>query len=221
MEQQFNNMIQVLTYFADQCDMFKPMLEGVQQLQSQNTELKGQLEQSVIVQNRLQLETSFSADYANFGIATVNVTNDDSVSVNNQESYKPVSKENDLYDLIKSVINVGKDNYNKKDMEYKLDFYSMIEKIDFDKYSELIGLIESQHTEVEPPKDENTSTKEENKTPENDDSSNPIEDNKDTSATTPNEEKEETDTDKKDEQNSNTENAESSKESDNTVTINK
>lgn len=171
MEQQFNNMIQVLTYFADQCDMYKPMLDGVQHLKDQNELLKDQLKQSVIIQNRLQLESSFSADYANFGIATVNAASVDNVDVTREQTYKSISKEDDLYSLIKSVIDIGKDNYNKKDMEYKLDFYSMIEKIDFDKYMELIELIESQHedetvkedVEESIPSKEETSKDEENK----------------------------------------------------------
>lgn len=171
MEQQFNNMIQVLTYFADQCDMYKPMLDGVQHLKDQNEVLKDQLKQSVIIQNRLQLESSFSADYANFGIATVNAASVDNVDVAREQTYKSISKEDDLYSLIKSVIDIGKDNYNKKDMEYKLDFYSMIEKIDFDKYMELIELIESQHedetvkedVEESIPSKEETSKDEENK----------------------------------------------------------
>ncbi len=171
MEQQFNNMIQVLTYFADQCDMYKPMLDGVQHLKDQNEILKDQLKQSVIIQNRLQLESSFSADYANFGIATVNAASVDNVDVAREQTYKSISKEDDLYSLIKSVIDIGKDNYNKKDMEYKLDFYSMIEKIDFDKYMELIELIESQHedetvkedVEESIPSKEETSKDEENK----------------------------------------------------------
>ena len=171
MEQQFNNMIQVLTYFADQCDMYKPMLDGVQHLKDQNELLKDQLKQSVIIQNRLQLESSFSADYANFGIATVNAASVNKVDVAREQTYKSISKEDDLYSLIKSVIDIGKDNYNKKDMEYKLDFYSMIEKIDFDKYMELIELIESQHedetvkedVEESIPSKEETSKDEENK----------------------------------------------------------
>lgn len=171
MNPQFNNMIQVLTYFADQCDMYKPMLDGVQHLKDQNDLLKEQLKQSVIIQNRLQLESSFSADYANFGIATVNAASVDKVDVARKQTYKSISKEDDLYGLIKSVIDIGKDNYNKKDMEYKLDFYSMIEKIDFDKYMELIELIESQHedetvkedVEESIPSKEETSKDEENK----------------------------------------------------------
>lgn len=187
MEQQFNNMIQVLTYFADQCDMYKPMLDGVQHLKDQNEILKDQLKQSVIIQNRLQLESSFSADYANFGIATVNTASVDNVDVAREQTYKSVSKEDDLYSLIKSVIDIGKDNYNKKDMEYKLDFYSMIEKIDFDKYMELIELIESQHedetvkedVEESIPSKEETSKDEENESGETDkDAVNDSSDNK-------------------------------------------
>ena len=44
MNTQFNNMIQVLTYFANQCDMFRPMLEGVESLQQENQYLKQELD---------------------------------------------------------------------------------------------------------------------------------------------------------------------------------
>ena len=129
MNTQFNNMIQVLTYFANQCDMFRPMLEGVESLQQENQYLKQELDKSIIVQNRMQLNTTFSADYANFGVAVT------SQYSNNEKAAK--NEQDDLYNLFKSVISVGRDNYDREDMEYKLDFYSMIEKLDFDRYIEL------------------------------------------------------------------------------------
>lgn len=147
MNTQFDNMIQVLTYFANQCDLFKPMLEGVESLQQENAYLKDELEKSLIVQNRMQLNTTFSADYANFGVvvASESVAADDS-----SEEEKPTatkSVEDDLYNLFKSVISIGKDNYDRKDMQYKLDFYSMVDRLDFDRYIELWDLIDSQHAE--------------------------------------------------------------------------
>lgn len=146
MNTQFDNMIQVLTYFANQCDLFKPMLEGVESLQQENAYLKDELEKSLIVQNRMQLNTTFSADYANFGVvvASESVAADDT---SEEKSAAEKSVEDDLYNLFKSVISIGKDNYDKKDMQYKLDFYSMVDRLDFDRYIELWDLIDSQHAE--------------------------------------------------------------------------
>lgn len=145
MNTQFDNMIQVLTYFANQCDLFKPMLEGVESLQQENAYLKDELEKSLIVQNRMQLNTTFSADYANFGVvvASESVVEDTS----EEKSAAEKSVEDDLYNLFKSVISIGKDNYDRKDMQYKLDFYSMVDRLDFDRYIELWDLIDSQHTD--------------------------------------------------------------------------
>lgn len=145
MNTQFDNMIQVLTYFANQCDLFKPMLEGVESLQQENAYLKNELEKSLIVQNRMQLNTTFSADYANFGVvvASESVVEDTS----EEKSAAEKSVEDDLYNLFKSVISIGKDNYDRKDMQYKLDFYSMVDRLDFDRYIELWDLIDSQHAE--------------------------------------------------------------------------
>lgn len=145
MNTQFDNMIQVLTYFANQCDLFKPMLEGVESLQQENAYLKDELEKSLIVQNRMQLNTTFSADYANFGVvvASESVVEDTS----EEKSAAEKSVEDDLYNLFKSVISIGKDNYDRKDMQYKLDFYSMVDRLDFDRYIELWDLIDSQHAE--------------------------------------------------------------------------
>lgn len=149
MNTQFDNMIQVLTYFANQCDMFRPMLEGVESLQQENQYLKQELDKSIIVQNRMQLNTTFSADYANFGVAVASQSVvEDTLE---EKSAAEKSVEDDLYNLFKSVISIGKDNYDREDMEYKLDFYSMIEKLDFDRYIELWDLIESQYAEIEEP----------------------------------------------------------------------
>lgn len=141
MNTQFDNMIQVLTYFANQCDMFRPMLEGVESLQQENIYLRNELEKSLIIQNRMQLNTMFAADYANFGMTVASLSEE-----TEQSDYNENTKD-DLYNLFKAVINIGKDNYDRADMEYKLDFYSMIDKIDLDRYSELCNLIDSQHAD--------------------------------------------------------------------------
>lgn len=145
MNTQFDNMIQVLTYFANQCDLFKPMLEGVESLQQENAYLKDELEKSLIVQNRMQLNTTFSADYANFGVVVASESVVEDTSEEKPTATKSV--EDDLYNLFKSVISIGKDNYDRKDMQYKLDFYSMVDRLDFDRYIELWDLIDSQHAE--------------------------------------------------------------------------
>lgn len=160
MNTQFDNMIQVLTYFANQCDMFRPMLEGVESLQQENIYLRDELEKSLIIQNRMQLNTTFAADYANFGVITA------SLSEAGEESIYVESAKDDLYNLFKSVIYVGKDNYDRADMEYKLDFYSMIDKIDFDRYTELWDLIDSQHAEDIVDEEMNVETEEEDITEE-------------------------------------------------------
>lgn len=138
-QQKFDNMVQVLSYFADQCDMFKPMLDGVNQLQAENISLKKEVDSNKITNDRIQLNSTFSADYANFGVATVK-----NATVDNTNTVK-VSSKDDLYNLIKAVINVGRENYVRADMEYKLDFYSMTERITFDQYVELWDLITAQH----------------------------------------------------------------------------
>ena len=138
----FDNMIQVLAYMANQCDMFRPILEGVSTLQQENVYLNEQLTKSVIMQNRLQLNATFSADQANFGVMIATMSEEDATTTIAEKE-----KKKDLYYLIKSVIEVGKDNYDRNEMEYILDFYSMIEKIDFDDYVELWDLIDSQHQE--------------------------------------------------------------------------
>lgn len=142
-KQKFENMVQVLTYLSEQCELFTPMLEGVNSLQTENLNLKKQVEEATITGNRIQLNSTFAADYANFGVATVKKLETDA-----ENGAKALSKI-DLYNLIKAVIDIGKENYVRSDMEYKLDFYSMTDRIDFDQYIELWDLIASQHNSPE------------------------------------------------------------------------
>lgn len=147
MEQQnFDNMIKVLSYFAEQCELFKPMLDGVTTLKSENDYLNAKLKYTTTINNRLQLGSTFSADYANFGITTVKTTGGDTES----EKDPKISHTNDLYNLIKAVIKVGKDNYVRTDMEYKLDFYNMLERISLEQYMELLSIIKEQHSVITP-----------------------------------------------------------------------
>lgn len=155
MNPQFNNMIQVLAYFADQCDMFQPMLEGVTALRDENDKLKTKLELSNILQNRMQLQSTYSADYANFGVETVRVAQaSEKEKVKSNFEFKQNISTNDLILLFRQVINVGKENYDRTTMEEMLDFYSMTEVLDFDVYIELWDLIDLQHQEPVVPEPE-------------------------------------------------------------------
>lgn len=148
-ENLYDNMIKVLAYFADQCDMFTPMLDGVKELKEENANLRKEVEVTRVLQNRMQLNATFNADYANFGIQTVKQASEDADKVLEYNILQRNTKntENDLYILIKSVISVGRDNYIREDMEYILDFYNMTGLLDIEKYMELFMLIDDQYTE--------------------------------------------------------------------------
>lgn len=141
----FNNMIQVLSYFADQCDMFDPMLQGVKDLNEKNQMLDDKIRQTNILYDRLQLNATYLADNANFGVEMVKSPTGELPATINIDPKNILIE--DRYNLIKAVINVGKDNYDKERMEQLLDFYSMVNILDFDRYSELIEIIEEQHKE--------------------------------------------------------------------------
>lgn len=140
----FNNMIQVLTYFASQCDMFDPMLEGVKDLNEKNQILDDKIRQTNILYDRMQLNATYLADNANFGVAMVKSPNGE-VVVNNIDPKNILF--DDRYNLIKAVINIGKDNYDREKMEQLLDFYSMVNILSFERYSELLDIIDEQHKE--------------------------------------------------------------------------
>ena len=141
----FNNMIQVLSYFADQCDMFDPMLQGVKDLNEKNQMLDDKIRQTNILYDRMQLNATYLADNANFGVEMVkSPTGELPVSINIDPKNILIE---DRYNLIKAVIKVGKDNYDKERMEQLLDFYSMVNILDFDRYAELVEIIEEQHKE--------------------------------------------------------------------------
>ena len=141
----FNNMIQVLSYFADQCDMFDPMLQGVKDLNEKNQMLDDKIRQTNILYDRMQLNATYLADNANFGVEMVKSPTGELPVIINIDPKNILIE--DRYNLIKAVINVGKDNYDKERMEQLLDFYSMVNILDFDRYAELVEIIEEQHKE--------------------------------------------------------------------------
>ena len=141
----FNNMIQVLSYFADQCDMFDPMLQGVKDLNEKNQMLDDKIRQTNILYDRMQLNATYLADNANFGVEMVKSPTGELPATINIDPKNILIE--DRYNLIKAVINVGKDNYDKERMEQLLDFYSMVNILDFDRYAELVEIIEEQHKE--------------------------------------------------------------------------
>ena len=138
-------MIQVLSYFADQCDMFDPMLQGVKDLNEKNQMLDDKIRQTNILYDRLQLNATYLADNANFGVEMVKSPTGELPAIINIDPKNILIE--DRYNLIKAVINVGKDNYDKERMEQLLDFYSMVNILDFDRYAELVEIIEEQHKE--------------------------------------------------------------------------
>lgn len=152
MNQQFDNMIKVLAYFADQCDMFKPMLDGVNALRTENQALRARVEVTDIFHNRMQLHSTYAADYAQFGVETVRMAQASTPTrtFNSKKGFKQNLCTADLITLFKEVIKQGKGSYDRVSLEEMLDFYSMTETLDFDIYMELWDAIDAQHQEPEP-----------------------------------------------------------------------
>lgn len=142
----FNNMIQVLSYFADQCDMFDPMLQGVKDLNEKNQMLDDKIRQTNILYDRMQLNATYLADNANFGVEMVKSPTGELPATINIDPKNILIE--DRYNLIKAVINIGKDNYDKEKMEQLLDFYNMVNILSLERYEELLNIIDEQHKEV-------------------------------------------------------------------------
>lgn len=96
-----------------------------------------------VVQNRMQLATTYSSDRTTFRVDT---------SVFTIEKAKQ-EVDYDLFRLLRHNILVGPQNYNKEEMESIMDFYVSIGKINYDMWDELYLLIEEQHN---PPVEEET-----------------------------------------------------------------
>lgn len=84
----------------------------------------------VITQNRLQLASTYSTDSVTFKVDY------------NSKSVSPL--DNDLYNLIKKNILVGKDNYDYETMCTMLLDYASWKQITWEQYDELMTLIETQ-----------------------------------------------------------------------------
>lgn len=129
----FDNMVEVLTYFANKSGMFKPMLDGVVELQKENERLKSELEQEKAYKDRVNLDNIYSTDTVVFKF-----------DVMAMESRRKLEFDEDLFTLIKRVVEVGVDNYNYDKVLEMLDFYVTIGKLDWDAWDVIFGIMESQ-----------------------------------------------------------------------------
>lgn len=129
----FDNMVEVLTYFANKSGMFKPILDGVVELQKENEMLKSELEQEKAYKDRVNLDNIYSTDTVVFKF-----------DVMAMESRRKLEFDEDLFTLIKRVVEVGVDNYNYDKVLEMLDFYVTIGKLDWDAWDVIFEIMESQ-----------------------------------------------------------------------------
>lgn len=107
------------------------------------TRLENDFYKYTVAQNRMMLASRYSADRVDFKID------------NTMRSVMAVKQDldYDLFNLLKANIIVGIENYDRIDMEQKMDFYVNSGVIDWDMWDELYALIELQHnppTEMTP-----------------------------------------------------------------------
>ena len=88
-----------------------------------------------VSQNRMMLSSRYNADRADFRI-------DNTLGVPKTVS---VELDYDLFELMKKVVIVGKDNYDRSKIEEQMDFYVTEGFIDWDMWDELFAIIELQH----------------------------------------------------------------------------
>lgn len=88
-----------------------------------------------VAQNRMMLSSRYNADRADFRI-------DNTLGVPKTAS---VELDYDLFELMKKVVIVGKDNYDRSKIEEQMDFYVTEGFIDWDMWDELFAIIELQH----------------------------------------------------------------------------
>lgn len=115
-------------------------------LQKKVSLLESNINGYMVTQNRLQLNSTYSADQSNFRI---------NVSVVNGREFE-VELDYDLLKLIKANVLVGRDNYDRIKIEEILDFYVGIGKIDYCMWDEIWLIMELQHNPPieEAPQDE-------------------------------------------------------------------
>ena len=110
----FDNMVEVLTYFANKSGMFKPMLDGVVELQKENERLKSELEQEKAYKDRVNLDNIYSTDTVVFKF-----------DVMVMESRRKLEFDEDLFTLIKRVELL---HIQKKSVTFATIFACFVEK---------------------------------------------------------------------------------------------
>ena len=101
-------------------------------LQKKVSLLESNITSYMITQNRLMLASRYNADTVSFKV--------DVASFSDTFEY-----DNDLYELILNNVLVGKDNYNRENIENLIIFYWMDFIISDEMYSTLFEIIEEQH----------------------------------------------------------------------------
>ncbi|CEQ01743.1 phage pre-neck appendage-like protein [[Clostridium] sordellii] len=99
------------------------------------SKLENDFYQYTVVQNRLTLTSRYNADRVDFKV--------DNTIGNPLRSAKVL--DHDLFNLMKANIEVGKENYNRVEMEERIDFYVNEGIIDWDMWDELFETMELQH----------------------------------------------------------------------------
>lgn len=99
------------------------------------SKLEDDFYQYTVVQNRLALTSRYNADRVDFKV--------DNTIGSPMRSLKAL--DHDLFNLMKVNIEVGKENYNRVEMEEKMDFYVNEGIIDWDMWDELFEAMELQH----------------------------------------------------------------------------
>lgn len=95
---------------------------------------------NTIKQNKLALRNTYNSDSLGFDIQ---------VMANRTYSNNEIDYE--IYELLKTNIEVGKDNYDREQIKTIIDFYVMIFKITFEMAIELFDMIQQQHKPIQDP----------------------------------------------------------------------
>ena len=92
------------------------------------------LEDKEIALNNLMLKSIYSGESAKYDISiALRTTNVNYI-------------DNDLFELLTKVILVGPNNYDREELEEKIDFFTLIDKLDYDMADVLFELIDNQHS---------------------------------------------------------------------------
>ena len=92
--------------------------------------------------SRLTVDNMYTSDLTNYTIDISTLSSDLFIEGNNDEyNYE-------LFNMIYNIISSGKDTYNVNDMEEKIDFFFIINKLSLDMCSLLFDLMSSQNETV-------------------------------------------------------------------------